>query len=580
MNGNASPPLAAGAGGHVVAASLAAVLSVVVHLLLVVAASRVDLRFLARTAYMPPERRYMELQLGSVEISPEIQARVMTTLRELGQAAPPDVTQAVDEMRVAPEVGVTEPPVVMAVELEPELAAVPAPTLQPPGEQWIPRQEILAVESVAVGDVPVGLERRLIPSIERVPLAPDIALAVSSSRIRDTVPDALPAPAPAELLSERVGTPAPAQDLDRPVVAVVPGPGRELFEEQPDEVTDIEPVERVLTASVVTFGDRRDRHYAYFKLTLERDGQQMLPVRPKDVALVVDAGIAETRMVLGREALQRALSYVSPADRFAVVSAGRGAVSVFQPGWVPGGPAMRRDAEHFIQSITTASDGRGDISAGLDAVFAMDRQPGRPVIALVLTDGQGVPQAAQVRAYRGPLSVFIIGHLAQSNYRLLELVSTWPGLKAEIVNTGRFDLLGQVEDMMRGVQRPVLSDISFRFASDVEIEVYPQLVGNLYLDRPLTIHGRYRRGAERLVMQALGMAGTTRADMIFDLPMEDPRDTRGGGDGAIRDEFGRQKIYHLVSEYARTRNPAFLRSLRTTAREYSLPIPYQDTIGL
>jgi Mg-chelatase subunit ChlD len=587
LNATAYTPSRASAGGHVLAASLAVAVSVVVHGLLVLAASRVDMHFASRQDYTPPERQHPDLQVGSVDLSPETQSRVLTALRELGQAEPPDVTKAVDEMQVAPEVGVTDPPSVKDIDLAPELAGVPEPALSPPSDRWMPRQEILAIEAVSVGDIPAGLERRIIPSFERVPVAPDIVLEASSLQVGDVRGDALPAPVPANLLRERVGAPAPAQDVERTVSVVRPESGRELFEEHPEDITDIEPVERVLTARVETFAGRRDSKYAYFRLVVERAGEQLLPVRPKDILLVQDssASMAEQRLFFCREAMRRSLAQIGTADRFNVARFSDRTELCFS-NWVTKTPETLAKAEAYINRME--AKGNTDLFASMQDLLALERQPGRPVIAFVVTDGlvnAGMTDSTDIigsftRKNQGAISVYTMGVSAQANRYLLDLLSFCNSGSTEIIESGRWDIPVAAEAVMHGVQRPVLAGLEMRFAADSSMEVYPRQVGNLYLDRPLVLYGRYRRDDPRLVFQAVGQAGTTRADMIFDLPLATPMDERSGGDPSIRESWGRQKIYHMLGEYTRARDKSVLKELRGTAREFGLAVPYRDAIGL
>jgi len=577
----------AGAEAHLLAGLLAVVVSVLIHGLLALAALRVDMHFLKRPVNVLPERQYPDLHLGSVEVSPEVQAKVLTTLRELGQALPPDLVRTVDEMQVAPEVGVTDPPAIKAIDLAPELAGVSQPPLAPSGDRWVPRQEILAIESVAVGDTLAGLERRLIPSVERMPAAPDVVPAASQDLIGEVRGDALPEPISGDLLQVRIGSPAPAQDVERAVMAVNPESGRELFEEQPDDITDIEPVERVLTARVETFGDRRDSRHAYFRLVVERAGEQLLPVRPKDILLVQDssASMAEQRLFFCREAMRRSLALIGPTDRFNVVKFSDRSEFCF-PNWVGKTPETLAKAEEFINAMV--AQGNTDLFASMQNLLALERQSGRPLIAFVVTDGlvnAGMTDSTDIigsftRQNQGSMSVFTMGVSALANRYLLDLLGFCNSGGVHIIDSGRWDIPAAAEAVMQSIQRPVLADLSLRFGAESTMEVYPRQIGNLYLDRPLVFYGRYRRDEPRLVFQALGQAGTTRSDMVFDLPLAAPADTRAGGDETIRDSWARQKLYHLLGVYARTRDKSIMKELRSTSREYGLAVPYRDVIGL
>ena len=129
---------------------------------------------------------------------------------------------------------------------------------------------------------------------------------------------------------------------------------------------------------------------------------------------------------------------------------------------------------------------------------------------------------------------------------------------------------------MKGMSRPVWGDQRLKFPSKASYEVYPQQVSNLYLDMPLVIYGRYRKGEKRLLFQAVGLAGTTPCDLIFDLPLAE-EEVRGD-DKDIRKKWAQQKIYHLIGEYARTRDAAVLKELGKTSSTYNEPIPYKRSL--
>lgn len=581
------PLTRADAGRHGIAASLAVVASIAVHLLLVLVASRVDLNLFARRTYTPPERQYPTLELGSVDISTETAAKVLTVLREIGEAVPPDVTQSVSEMQVAPELGLTDPPAMKDIELAPELAGMPEPELLPSDDRWMPHQEILAIETVSVGDELAGLERRVIPAFDRVPAAPDIVPAVSSEQISEIHGDAFPVPTPIDFSQTRVAEPPPAQDMGRIVSPVQPEFGRELFEEQPHEITDLEPVERVLTARVDMFGDRHDSKYAYFRLVVERAGEPLLPVRPKDILLVQDssASMAEQRLFFCREAMRRSLALIGPVDRFNVVKFSDHAEYCF-PDWVTKTPETLTAAEAFINRME--STGNTDLFASMQNLLELPRDPGRPVLAFVMTDGlvnAGMTDSTDIigaftHKNQGSISVYTMGVSAQANRYLLDLLSFCNSGATTLIESGRWDIPDVAEKVMQGIQRPVLADLALHFGVNSSFEVYPQQVGNLYLDQPLVLYGRCRRDESRLIFQAVGQAGTTRADMIFDLPLTMPAYKETSGDASIRESWGHQKLYYLLGAFARTRDKALLKELRKTAHEYGLTVPYRDAIGL
>jgi hypothetical protein len=124
---------------------------------------------------------------------------------------------------------------------------------------------------------------------------------------------------------------------------------------------------------------------------------------------------------------------------------------------------------------------------------------------------------------------------------------------------------------LKKVSRPVLADLRFRFDSASRCDVYPVLTENLYLDKPLVLWGRYPRATRRLVLQAIGRAQDAMCDMVFDVDLDK---AESSGDKAIRQSWAQQKIYHLLGQYARQKNPHLLREVDEIAHKHRVRTPY------
>jgi Ca-activated chloride channel family protein len=250
--------------------------------------------------------------------------------------------------------------------------------------------------------------------------------------------------------------------------------------------------------------------------------------------------------------------------------------------WVTKTPETLEQAEEYINSMQSV--GYTDLFASMRDLLSVDSREGRPVVAFVITDGlanKGVTDNTQIigefsRLNAGRISVFTMGTFEKANQYLIDLLSYCNKGHVNVVTSGRWDIPDVAESVMLGISRPVLSDLRLQFSAGSSVEVYPQQVSNLYLDRPLVLYGRYRKGETRLVFQAVGQAGSRACDMVFDLPLaHSPTDSM---DKSIRQKWARQKIYHLIGEYARSRNRDVLLELRRTARTYNEEIPYKRSL--
>jgi Ca-activated chloride channel family protein len=347
-------------------------------------------------------------------------------------------------------------------------------------------------------------------------------------------------------------------------------------------VTVLKALEKLLKADVFVYRALTDSRYLYCRIEIKRRGGDALPVLPKDLLLVQDASasITEQKLHFCREGLRAALGMLRAGDRFNVVGFREKGSRCF-PEWADATPANLALAREFVSTMTAGGD--TDIFDSLKGLLALPRKPGRPVIMQVVSDGVatvGLTDRSRIieafsQENRGAVSVFTVGTYPGVNAYLLDLLSYRNRGDTLVVRTGRWDIPAAIEQRVREVAQPVLSDVRFRFGGRTYCEAYPVLTSNLYLDRPLVIFGRCSRDAERLVFQATGQADDMQCDMVFDIDLA----IAEGGDRDIRTQWAWQKAYYLIGEHNRTRNAGILDELQQLGRGYGIKIPYQDEIS-
>ncbi len=310
--------------GQWVLAILAALVSVVIHVGVAWVGSRVDFSHVMSAAYDTPPRRFEAMAIDSVEL-PEDRQPTFESLRPLQPTTGVDMDSPISRLQVPADAAAIEPPAMRSPEVEPDLAAFASVASAPLSIPWQPRQEIAAIETKIVAGPDESLPRREIPMLERIPDAPDIVLPIAATEIPafsdgisrlhapdiSGIPEGMgPLPPPSAILTEASGVGA----LDGDSVA-------ELFIEDPDAITDADPIEQTLVAEVETFRRPGESH-GYFRLRIARVGADVLPVMPKDILFVQDtsATIAERRLHFCREGFRRGFAYVGPQDRFNVAT--------------------------------------------------------------------------------------------------------------------------------------------------------------------------------------------------------------------------------------------------------------------
>jgi hypothetical protein len=500
--------------------------------------------------------------------------------------------RAVDEVKLAPQ-----PLPSGTLEKGAGTAPVPAPR---DTESWSPREEILKVEERLVKEEIPNHPRRLIPDVDRVKGAADVVLPVESPRKPASANDVfgLSEAARRNVAEFRPPTVQSAdtqwdrlEDLLKPVSGPVLGSGSgdmgggaraalPVAALAPLAGEKLTPVEGMLKAGLSVYVDKSDPNFIYGRVDIQRAGAEALPVLPKDVLLIQDcsASITEQRLAFCRDGLLRCLSQLSPRDRFNVVGF-RDAPQRCFPDWSPATPAALETGRTFVRAME--SRGNTDIYASLRELLAMDHKPVRPVVVILVSDGlptAGLRDCAEIisaftRDNAGSVSVFAMATTDQANFYLLDMLSYMNRGDSAAARRGRWSIPEVMDGQFVGVSRPVLSDMHFRFTAP-GAEMVPTLTPNLYLDRALVLYGRFPRKAERVVFQVVGRSGEQGCDMVFDLKMA----TATQGDASIREEWAWHKVYALIGEHTRTRDPALVKEIQRVTKAYGIKVPYADEL--
>lgn len=572
---------------HVQWAVLAVVLSVVLHIVFILFFPGVAIYGLNRD--MLETKARVPIQLQEVRTRPELSEAERRPARFRPEAARGAVAgdraveseasrQPVDEAEVEPrrvEAGVLIGEARTLV--EPEAAVRPV---------WEPRQDIVSINRRFVRDDAVPLPRRYVAAIPRQARGAEIAMPADRSDIGSNV-GVVAASELAENPSDfgwgrgRGGAGAArggGVKTPEKVILDAPKPG---IDEQ-KRVSMLKALEKYLKADVFVYRPALDSRYGYCRIEVKRRTSDLLPVLAKDLLLVQDASasITEQKLYYCREGLLKALELLGPEDRFNVVEFRDVSRRCFAD-WAAADPDNLQRAREFVGGMISKGD--TDIFGSLKELLALPRKAGRPLVAMVVSDGVptvGMTDRSQIieafsQANLGALSVFTLGTYAGANAYLLDLLSYRNRGDTFIVRSGRWDIPELIEARVREVSRPVLSDVRFRFTGPVWCEAYPALTSNLYLDRPLVLVGRYPRDARRLVFQATGRADDIECDMVFDIDLSQAAE----GDKAIRMDWAWQKAYALIGEHSRTRKVDVMGELRQLRKDYGIRIPYRDELS-
>ena len=357
--------------------------------------------------------------------------------------------------------------------------------------------------------------------------APDFAVAIPSAAKTVPLPVA-PAVSAPPVGAVRLDAGRKAQDVkftpaekvyekvDEKVVAEEKAAVRELM--NADRSADLRKFVNVTMTASDAGGWR------YFKVMMSP--RTDLKVVPKDVVLIIDGSgsIGKDRFSGCRRVAQKIMrSCMNTGDRFNLVVF-RNAFSYAFQGW------RACDAESFAAGDKwlnrQTAHGRTDVFSTISSVLTLPRDPKRPLIALVMTDGDanmGVSDTAEILSKftalnDGLVSVYMYGVKSSANRELIDVLTHGNRGESFVFDGWRWNAGEGMEELSERFRDPVLSDLRVIFATGVEAEAYPRLLRNIYRGGTLEFVGRVPAGAQEIRFSLRGLNGADAYEGFFRLP--------------------------------------------------------------
>ena len=280
-----------------------------------------------------------------------------------------------------------------------------------------------------------------------------------------------------------------------------------------------------------------DGGWRYFKVKLAPS--ESLETVPKDLVVLIDASgsIGKDRMKSIRGAAKRILrSAANTGDRFNLV-AFRDRYSYAFKTWQDFNTATFDAADRWLNGV--APYGRTDVFRTISSVLTLPRDPKRPLIALVVTDGDanaGVSDTASILSRftalnDGLVSVYMYGVKESANRELIDLLTRGNRGESFIFEGSRFRAGEGLEPLSERFRDPVLSDLRLVFPRDSHAEAYPRLLRNLYRGRGVELVGRVLAAEKRVSFSLKGLNGQQAFESFFTFDLGD------GGGAALAEEW-------------------------------------------
>ena len=343
------------------------------------------------------------------------------------------------------------------------------------------------------------------------------------------------------------------------------------------------PFEKHVSLGLGAWVDPADPRFKYFRILVSSHAEQPLPVVSKDIVFLLDASgsIANDRLKKCRRAVEKALWMLNTGDRFNVV-AFRDKYSFAFPdkAWVDVTDRNLKTASDWLGTLT--AHGQTDLFLSLKGVLAMPRDPARPVVAFVITDGD--PTAGMTRNAAiiskfaelngGLVSVFMYGVKDSANDYLMDMVTrgsrgTW-AKNAKL----RWNAADGIPELAKKFERPVLADIKVLFTASSRAETYPQLVSNLCSDEPIAIYGMCPVDQKEVVFTMRGLNGAKVYENLFTLDFATARKL----DASVKTEWAQRRLYALIAAYTAKPDPKLMDEIRTFSARHAIAIPYEKEI--
>ena len=265
---------------------------------------------------------------------------------------------------------------------------------------------------------------------------------------------------------------------------------------------------------------------------------------PKELIFVVDRSGSQSGLPLekAKETMRWILDHMNPNDTFQVVDFSN-TTNVLFPGPQLASPEMKRQAQAHIDALQ--ANGGTMMAEAVRKVCAMPAAGNRLRVVVFMTDGyigNDFEVISLVRELRGTSRWFPFGTGNSVNRFLLDNMAREGGGEVEYV------LLSDPGEAIAQrfwdrIGSPVLTDVQLQFEGLDVLDVYPQQVADVWAERPLIIHGRYRQaGSGRVVLRGY------QQGQPYEEPLEVTLPERADDHAGIASMWARARVDQLMSQ--------------------------------
>lgn len=222
-------------------------------------------------------------------------------------------------------------------------------------------------------------------------------------------------------------------------------------------------------------------------------------------------------MEKSKSTMRRALSQLREGDSFQIIRFSERASAL--------GPApVEATAENIRRGLDYVDGLRGGggtmMIEGIKAALDFPHEAGRERIVSFMTDGYIGNEAdifAAIAERLGDTRIFSFGIGQSVNRHLIEGMARMG--RGAVAYIGLDDDLDAVDQFYQAVRHPALTEVTIDWGDMDVAQVFPQRAHDLFVGRPVLMHGRYT-GSGRATVRVRGNAGGERVEMKIDVDLD------------------------------------------------------------
>ena len=413
--------------------------------------------------------------------------------------------------------------------VEPDVSEIPKPEIEiaPFLSEKIHVEGVTSAFSTPIAEASGFSAPRVVaaPAPDTGPIAPDVELPMFTAPTLAPVAVAeLPVALPEEEKPARTAAAGGEGASFTPGDDVLPTVDEKVVEAEKTAVRDLLDVkgaEEISKVVSIESASAQAGDWLYFRVRFSPEAE--LEVVPKDIVLLMDASgsIGKDRITSIRNATQKILrSCTNSGDRFNLV-AFRNKFSYAFKSWQECDRDSFDRADRWLEKLV--AHGRTDVFSVVRSVLTLPRDPSRPLIALVVTDGDanaGVSETSQILSRfthlnDGLISVYMYGVKGTANRELIDVLTHGNRGESFIFEGERWAAGEGIEGLSERFRDPVLTDLRVVFASGIAAETYPRLLKNLYRGETVDFVGRVPKGTTEIAFSIKGLNGTKPYESFF-----------------------------------------------------------------